>query len=79
MPVFIQCQEPDAAVPAAVADGIRLLLLVGDTVDEAKFSRSPEYLLGLLAGYLASHAVFHDIVSELIEVQADLGGVPAIG
>ena len=78
MPIFVQGQKPDATVTAAVTDGIRLLLLVGDAMDKPQFSTTFEYLLRLLTIDLPAHAVFYYIVPQLIKMQADLGGILTI-
>jgi hypothetical protein len=78
MSILVHGQEPDTAVTAAIADGIRLFLLVGDAVDKSQFSGTLKDILGFLACYLTAHAVFHYIASQLIKVQADLGRVLAI-
>jgi len=78
MPILIQSQKPDATVTAAVADGVGLLLLIGDAVDKPQFSRSFEYLFCLPSRDLPAHAVFHYIMSQLIEMQTNFRRILAI-
>jgi hypothetical protein len=67
-----------AAALAAITDGVRPFLKVPDTVYQAYLGAQAENILGFLACNLTSQAVFHNIVAEPVEMEADSGGIFAI-
>lgn len=70
--------EPHAAARIAVADRVNTFLLIGDAVDQARLGALFEDLLRLLPRNLAAEAVIHNVMTELIKMQADLCGIRAI-
>ena len=63
-----------AATGTAVANGIGILLPVGQTVYQAGIGRFGQNRQGVLLCDFATHTVFDDVMAEGIEMQADLHG-----